>query len=362
MRFRISTGIGFFFVKIALIAPPFIAVPPQRYGGTELFLAELATGLVQQGIDVTLYTNGESTVPVPRKWLYERQEWPFSGDVEVNLKGLNHVAWAVRDAIGSADLIHMNNAPGLPLCRFLDVPVVYTIHHAYERTIADFYSRFSQVWFVTISEFQRKELKVKRVRTIHHGIDMAKYRLETKKQDYLCFLGRVAPPKGTHLAIEIAKRVGLPLKIAGDIQPAYRDYWETKVKPEVDGRLIEYLGEIGMEEKSELLGGARAMLFPIQWDEPFGLVLVEAMACGTPVLAMPGGSVEDIVEEGVSGHVRRTTQELADCVMKCSFDPAELRRYAETFFSRERMVHDYVELYTGILRDRYWAQAEPSVA
>jgi glycosyltransferase involved in cell wall biosynthesis len=349
-------------MRIALIAPPFIAVPPKRYGGTELFLAELSSGLLERGLDLTLYTNGESSMPVPMKWLYEKQEWPISGDTDVNLKGVNHVAWAVHDALSSADIIHMNNASGLPLSRFCDAPVVFTIHHAYDPVFADFYSLFPQVSYVTISDFQKKELNLSQMRTIRHGIDTAKYCLQTSKQDYLCFLGRVAPPKGTHLAIEIAKRAGLPLKIAGEIQPAYRDYWETKIKPEVDGRFIEFVGEVTIEEKNELLGNARAMIFPIQWAEPFGLVLVEAMACGTPVLAMPGGSVEEIVKEGVSGNVRRTVQELVESVKNCTFDPVQVRRYADSFFSKERMVQDYVELYTGLVRDRYREQAEPSVA
>ncbi len=349
-------------MRIALIAPPFIAIPPKKYGGTELFVADLASGLAKNGIEVTLYTNGESSLPVTRKWLYEKQEWPVDFDSELNLKGLNHAAWAVRDSLESHDIIHMNNAPGLPLCRFSDLPVVYTVHHVYDPAFADFYRQFPAVSFVTISDFQRKQLKVARVRTIHHGIDMSRYRFQPKKQDYLCFLGRVAPPKGTHLAIEIAKKLEIPLKIAGEIQPPYQQYWETMVKPHVDGRFIEFVGEVDAEEKNELLGNARALLFPIQWDEPFGLVLVEAMACGTPVLATPGGSVEEIVKEGISGCVRRTPREIADCVKSTHFDPRTVRQYADAFFSKERMVKDYIELYTGIVRGQYPAQAEPVVA
>jgi glycosyltransferase involved in cell wall biosynthesis len=349
-------------MRIALIAPPFIAVPPRAYGGTELFVAELASGLVEKGVDVTLYANGESSIPVFRKWLYEKQDWPLEGNVEFNLKMLNHAAWAVRDAMGSADIIHLNNAPALPLSRFADAPAVCTIHHAYEPALADFYGQFTNVFFVAISHSQRKELKIPHLRTIHHGIDLGKYSFRQKKQDYLCFLGRVAPPKGTHLAIGIARQAGIPLKIAGEIQPVYREYWENQVKPQVDGRFIEYVGEVGLEEKNELLGHARALLFPNQWEEPFGLVLVEAMACGTPVLAMPGGSVEEIVKEGVSGCVRRSVEELAGCARDLQLEPAAVRQYATAFFSRERMVSDYIELYTGIRRGRYPEEAEPMVA
>lgn len=327
-----------------------------------MFIAELASGLVEKGIDVTLYANGESNLPVSRKWIYEKQDWPLEGDTELNLKLLNHAAWAVRDATGSADIIHLNNPPGLPLSRFTDAPAICTVHHAYEPALADFYCRFPEVFFVTISRSQRKELKIPHVRTIHHGIDLSKYCFQPKKQDYLCFLGRVAPPKGTHLAIDIAREAGIPLKIAGEIQPLYRQYWESQVKPHVDGRFIEYVGEVGLEGKNELLGNARALLFPNQWDEPFGLVLVEAMACGTPVLAMPGGSVEEIVKEGVSGYVRKSVRELADCAGSLHLEPAAIRHYAGTLFSRERMVNDYIALYRWILRGKYPERAEPVAA
>lgn len=215
-------------MRIALIAPPFIAVPPKKYGGTELFLGELASGLAHRGIDVTLYTNGESTLPVPRKWLYHEAEWPVSGEVEANLKSLNHSAWAIHDAALGADVIHMNNAPGLTLGRFVDVPLVYTVHHPYEKNLADFYRQFPEVSYVSISEFQRQKLSMPRSHTIHHGINMGNYRLQRSKQHYLCFLGRIAPVKGTHLAIAIAKQVGIPLKIAGEIQPLYQSYWRNR--------------------------------------------------------------------------------------------------------------------------------------
>lgn len=349
-------------MRIALISPPFIAIPPKKYGGTELFLAELATGLSQQGIELTLYTNGESTLPVPSKWLYETEEWPLSGEAEANLKSLNHSAWAVKDALGGFDLIHMNNAPALTLSRFVDVPVVYTVHHAYDEMLAEFYSQFPEVCYVTISEFQRQKLNNPLTRTIHHGIDLSKYRLCENKQQYLSFLGRIAPVKGTHLAIEIAKKSGIPLKIAGEIQPIYRSYWESEIKPHIDGRFIEYVGDVGLEEKNELLGNSMAMLFPIQWDEPFGLVMVEAMACGTPVLAMPGGSVKEVVKENISGRISTSVDELARYAKDLSCDPAEVRQYAEQYFSRERMAQDYIELYAEMIHSNPAEEIDSAVA
>jgi glycosyltransferase involved in cell wall biosynthesis len=339
-------------MKIALISPPFIAVPPRKYGGTELFIAELAKGLKRKGVQVVLYTIGASTVPVETRWIFEKEDWPIPGVVEASLKGLAHCSWAIKDAAGEADIIHLNNAPGLSFSRFVSTLFVYTVHHPFEPSLSSFYSQFPDVSYVTISNLQRPKLPMLRLRTIHHGIDLSCYSLRETKQSWLVFLGRIAPPKGTHLAIEIAKQAGIPLKIAGEIQPVYKSYWEEKVKPHVDGRFIEYVGEVGPEEKNELLGNAMAMLFPIQWDEPFGLVLIESMACGTPVLAMPGGSVEEIVKDGVSGYVRPSVAELAECAKNLQLEPVRVRDYVRKDFSADRMMDDYVQLYSEIISER----------
>lgn len=339
-------------MKIALIAPPFIAVPPKKYGGTELFIAELAKGLHANGVKVVLYANGASTVPVETRWIFEKEDWPVAGAVEASLKGLVHSSWAVKDALAEADILHLNSAPGISYARFVSIPFVYTIHHPFEPALTEFYESFSDVHYVTISDFQRRQLSLPRIRTIHHGIDLRGCAAREKKQHYLAFLGRVAPPKGTHLAVEIAKQAGIPLKIGGEIQPLYQDYWENQVKPHVDGKFIEYIGEVGPEQKAELLGNALAMVFPIQWDEPFGLVLIESMACGTPVLALPGGSVEEVVKEGISGHVRGSVAELAECARNLALDPRTIRNYAEQNFSVQRMVSDYIQLYSEIISER----------
>jgi glycosyltransferase involved in cell wall biosynthesis len=338
-------------MKIALIAPPFLSVPPQKYGGTELFVAELARGLHQHGVDVTVYTIGESTIEVPTRWIYPHSEWPIRGEVECTLKSLNHSSWAIADAARAMDIIHGNSTSALSFSRFIDVPMVHTVHHTYDPAFAEFYESVPAVTYVTISDSQRSKLHMPRMRTIHHGIDATLYPVGKKKRQYLSFLGRIAPPKGTHLAIEVAWKSGIPLKIAGEIQPAYTSYWETMVKPHIDGKFIEYVGEVALPEKIELLTNSVAMLFPIQWEEPFGLVLIEAMACGTPVLATPRGSVAEVVKEGLSGHLRSTADELAKCAVNLDLDPKTIRAYMEKFFSVERMTRDYINLYTEILQD-----------
>jgi glycosyltransferase involved in cell wall biosynthesis len=187
-----------------------------------------------------------------------------------------------------------------------------------------------------------------KIRTIHHGIDLSQYQLQEAKQPYLSFIGRIAPIKGTHVAIEIAKKAGIPLKIAGEVQPMYRDYFEAKVKPHVDGNFIQYIGVADLAAKNELLGNSMAMLFPIAWNEPFGLVMVEAMACGTPVLAFRSGSVPEIVRDGVSGYVARRRDDLAKLAQQLQIAPATVRKYVEENFSIERMSRDYLDLYTDV--------------
>jgi glycosyltransferase involved in cell wall biosynthesis len=184
---------------------------------------------------------------------------------------------------------------------------------------------------------------------VHHGIDTSQYRLIEQKQDYLSFIGRIAPLKGTHIAVEVAKRTGIPLKIAGDVQPLNREYFERKIKPQIDGKLIEYIGPADLETKNELLGNSKAMLFPIQWNEPFGLVMVEAMACGTPVLAMPGGSVPEIVVSGTSGYICRTAKDMVERALTAELDAVTIRKYVEENFSTQRMAKAYLDVYQDLL-------------
>jgi glycosyltransferase involved in cell wall biosynthesis len=338
-------------MRVALVAAPFIKIPPQFYGGTELFIAHLATGLEKLGHEVVIYATGDSEIPIEVRWLYAREQWPVKGDPSETLKEMNHTAWAIRDASEDCDIIHINNVFGLPYSRFVDTPFVYTLHHPHEEMLSGLYSHYPDVQYVSISAFQQRQESLPRLKTIHHGIDFSLYRFREKKQQYLSFLGRIAPMKGTHLAIQIAKKAGIPLKIAGEVQPMFRDYFEREVKPHVDGTFIEYIGEADLAAKNELLGNSLALLFPIQWDEPFGLVMIEAMACGTPVLALPGGSVQEIVQDGISGYVGKSTEQLQQYArnIETSIRPSIVRRYAEQQFSLERMTLEYERLYLANL-------------
>jgi glycosyltransferase involved in cell wall biosynthesis len=341
-------------IRIALIAPPFIAVPPARYGGTELFIAHLAEGLRDRGHDAVVYANGESEIGVEVRWLYPHSHWPIKGEFSESLKEMIHTSWALRDAVQDCDVIHTNNIWGLPNSEFFDLPFVHTIHHEQEDSLSDFYAHFPDVHYVTISDFQRKRETMPLMRTIHHGIDLDRYICCPTKGGYLSFLGRIAPIKGAHLAIAVAQKSGLPLKIAGEIQPMFQDYFDTEIKPHIDGKFIEYIGEAGLEEKNELLAHSVAMLFPIQWNEPFGLVMIEAMACGTPVLALPGGSVEEVVQDGVSGYVCCSVEEMVSRVKEIGshLAPRRVREYVEQNFSVARMSRDYERLYLEVASPR----------
>ena len=338
-------------MRVALVSSPFLAVPPRKYGGTELFIAQLAEGLKSAGVDVVVYANGESTVGVETRWLYKSQQWPISGEVFDNLKDFNHASWAISDAAHDCDVIHLNSVSALMFARYVQNKFVYTMHHVHEEQLSALYQFFPAVEFVTISEFQRRRETMLRMRSIHHGIDLNVYRLQTGKREHLTFLGRIAPIKGAHIAIAVAKKAGIPLRIAGEVQPPFKSYFEAEIKPHIDGKFIEYVGEVDLPAKNELLGGSLALLFPIQWNEPFGLVMIEAMACGTPVLALPGGAVEEIVCDGISGFVCHSADEMAQRVRELPgpLTAANIRQYCQQYFSLDRMVADYLALYQELV-------------
>ena len=333
-------------MRIALISPPFIEVPPRRYGGTELFLGNLARELFRRGHEVTVYANGDSRLPCRVKWIYEHSDWPTASEASAYMKNADHTAWAMRDAAESSDLVHLNDLVGLPMTRFVDVPMVLTIHHPHQPDLSVQYQRYPDVHYVAIANWlARLESSLPRMSVVHHGIPVDRYTLGRDKEDYVAFLGRIAPCKGPHLAIQAARRAGVRLKLAGEIQPQFRDYWARDVEPFVDGRHVEYVGEADPALKNRLLAGARALLFPIQWAEPFGLVMVEAMACGTPVLALPGGAVEEVVRDGVSGWVCRDVDEMAQRLAGLDIAPEACRDFVQRHFSAETMADNYLDVY-----------------
>jgi glycosyltransferase involved in cell wall biosynthesis len=296
-----------------------------------------------------VYGNGDSQVPCRTRWRYPHAEWPLTDPVRSQLKNADHTAWAMRDAASSVDVIHLNDIVGVPFTTFVDLPTILTVHHPHEPALSEQYARYPDVSYVAIADWLARREPMPNVHIVHHGIPLDDYTFSASKDDYVAFLGRIAPCKGPHLAIEAARRAGIRLKLAGEIQPVYREYWERDVLPLVDGTHVEYVGEADLDAKNALLSKARALLFPIQWEEPFGLVMIEAMACGTPVLALPGGSVEEIVADGISGWICRDAAEIAARIASPSIPPELCRSFVQSRFSVAAMADRYLDVYEHTL-------------
>jgi glycosyltransferase involved in cell wall biosynthesis len=336
-------------MRVALIASPFISVPPTCYGGTELFIANLAEALVRLDVKVDVYANGESRVKAHLHSRYAQQDWPLSSQNAGITKELDHIAWAVDHADQTCDIVHVSSALGVPFSRFTRRPFVCTLHHPAEAGFTDLYERYEAVTYTAISRHQSSLHPKLCPHVIHHGLDLQQYHFKEQKDPYVAFLGRICPIKGPHNAIAIAQKAGIPLKIAGEVQPIFRDYFEKKIRPHVDGRNIEFLGEADSTMKNELLSHATALLFPIEWEEPFGLVMIEAMACGTPVIAFPGGAVEEVIDDGISGRVCRNIEQAAASLRGEVFESKAVRHCAEKRFSADAMARKYFHLYSGLL-------------
>jgi glycosyltransferase involved in cell wall biosynthesis len=336
-------------MRVAVIGPPFIEVPPRRYGGTELFIANLARELYGRGHEVIVYANGDSRLPCPVRSIYAHADWPQDHPVRCQLKNADHTAWAMSDASKTADIIHLNDLVGVPMTRFVAAPVALTIHHPHEPVLTEQYARYPDVYYVAIAHWLGELEPMPRLTVIPHGIPVSDYTYTPDKEDYVAFLGRMAPCKGPHLAIDAALRAGKRIRLAGEIQPVFRDYWDTEIVPRLKEPGVEYIGEADFEAKNALLAGASALLFPIQWDEPFGLVMIEAMACGTPVLAFAGGAVAEVVRDGVNGWICADVDEMARRAAEPRIAAAACRRFVESRFSIARMVDEYVDLYSRML-------------
>jgi glycosyltransferase involved in cell wall biosynthesis len=335
-------------MKIAIISTPFLATPPQLYGGTELMVHELAEGLVERGHDVTVFATGDSRTSGELRWLYHRAQWPPDPSVDAN-----HVSWALAHAVaGGFDVVHAHSALALALTRLVPrgMPLVYTLHHPREESLSDFYRHFPQAWYVAISADQMKrEIPLSRVTVIHHGLDPSRYTWTSEASSYVAFLGRLAPEKGPHTAIDAAAAAGVRIVVAGEVHPHDRAFGDAEVVPRLGLPHVDYLGNVGIDRKVPLLRDARALLAPIDWNEPFGLALIEAMLCGCPVVAFPRGSVPELVEPGVTGFVVDDFDELVETIRPGSaldrFDRARCRRVAAERFGRERMVIEHEALY-----------------
>jgi glycosyltransferase involved in cell wall biosynthesis len=342
-------------MRIAQVAPLFESVPPKYYGGTERVVSYLTEELVRQGHDVTLFASGDSVTDAK---LVAATRRSLRLDKHCVDQIAHHVLMLERvvQRASSFDVIHYHvDYLHFPYSRRHATPHVTTLHGRLDiPDLVPLYREFRDMPVVSISEAQRDPLPFANwTRTVHHGLPVDLYDFCAEPGDYLAFIGRVAPEKRVDRAIEIAKRVGLPLKIAAKVDDVDRQYFENVVEPLLNHPLVEYLGEIGEGEKQEFLGNARALLFPINWPEPFGLVMIEAMACGTPVIALRRGSVPEVLDHGRTGFI---VNDLDDAVAAARrIDDISRRRCREVFedrFTATRMASDYVELYSALLQAR----------
>lgn len=342
-------------MKVALLAPLFESVPPRFYGGTERVVANLCKGLQSRGIDVTLFATHDSTIDVKKisvsKEALRLRKKQVVDQVPHHLKMLATVGKHASEF----DIIHNHHDYWmLPLSFITRHPLLTTLHGQLQiPDIAYAFESFENCAYVSISNSQRPPLShLPWVSTIYHGIDVDQFQFYEDPGKYLAFLGRISPEKKPEWAIEIAKKSGVPLKIAAKIEgKAGQDYFDQVIKKEIDGKFIEYVGEISENEKSEFLGNALGLTFPIDWPEPFGLVVIESLACGTPVLARPMGSVPELLRDGFTGFCDLNIQTLAKKVsMLHRISRSQCRAWVEQRFSLHRMTEDYIHVYRSLIQ------------
>jgi glycosyltransferase involved in cell wall biosynthesis len=334
-------------LRIAMLAPIAWRVPPRHYGPWEQFVSLLTEGLIARGVDVTLFASGDSQTGANLSSVVARG-WEEDHDIEPKVAECLHIA-ALFESAGEFDLIH-NSFDFLPLTysALVSTPVLTTIHGFSSPRIVAVYEKYNSIGaYVAISDADRHP-RLQYLATIHHGIDTNAFGLQDNPEDYLVFFGRIHPHKGTAEAIDVARRAHRPLVIAGIIQD--QRYYDEQVAPHIDGRRVSYVGPVGPEQRSALLGGAVALLHLISFDEPFGFSVVEAMACGTPVIAFRRGSMPELIDDGTTGFlVDDVTQAAAAIDVATTLDRPAIRECAITRFGHDRMADAYLAAYTLVV-------------
>lgn len=339
-------------MRIAQVAPLYESVPPKYYGGTERIVSYLTEELVHQGHKVTLFASGDSVTKA-------RLIAPCRRALRLDKTSIDQMAHHIlmleqvfRDA-AQFDIIHFHiDYLHFPLSRRQRTPHVTTLHGRLDiPDLVPLYKKFRDIPVVSISDAQREPLPWIDWRgTVYHGLPGDLYTFQEKPGKYLAFLGRISPEKRVDRAIQIAKKVGMEIKIAAKVDATDREYFEEMIKPLLNDPWTDYIGEIGEGEKDEFLGNAYALLFPIDWPEPFGMVMIEAMACGTPVIAYNQGSVPEVIEEGVTGFIVENLEEAVRAVkMVPSLSRKWCRQVFEERFSASRMASDYLLIYNQLI-------------
>jgi len=341
-------------MRIAQVAPLRERVPPPSYGGIELVVSHLTDELVSRGHEVTLFASGDSQTLAKLEAVCEkalRLDPNVSNYDAYELLELSQVYQRAAEF----DLIHSHNGVlALASSALVTTPTVHTLHNSFNQDVAKIYTHHYKQPYVSISDAQRK-IDLNYVRTVYNGIDETSYSFiaEPENPQYLAFLGRLSPEKGPHHAIAVAKQTGWCLKMAGKIDEVDTEFFEQEIAPHIDGKQIQYLGEVTHDEKAEVLGNAFATLFPITWQEPFGLVMIESMATGTPVIATNMGSVPEVISHGVTGFICQSHEEMASMIPKVmEVSRHDCRKYVENKFTISKMVDGYEAVYRQILEQR----------
>ena len=340
-------------MRIALVSTPFVAVPPPGYGGTELVVAELAWALRRRGVELVIYATGDSQVDgIEVRSYFPSAQWPPSRDVDET-----HAAWSLRDIArdpSGFDAVHLHSCAAVELARLCPYPAIATLHHDRDERLTRVYALNPQVHLVAISASQARRERAPITAIVHHGLSPDRFPF-MEEQGYLLYLGRYSPEKGPHLAVEVAERAGLPLVMAGEIHE--QEYYRRQVAPLVERHGVLEVGPVGGGRKAALLARARALLFPIQWEEPFGLVMIEAQLSGVPVLALRRGSVPEVVQDGITGLVADDPAELVAGARIADkfFDRARIRALARQRWSADRMASDYLQLYRQAVAQAFTA-------
>lgn len=340
-------------MKIAQISPLYESVPPKLYGGTERVVHFITEELVSQGHDVTLFASGDSLTSARLVPVTSRSLRLDDGCVDQIAPHFTMMEMVEREAY-KFDIIHNHiDYFFYPYIKKMNGRILTTLHGRLDiPELQPLYKEYYQVPVVSISDSQRLPLPFANWQgTVYHGLPLNLFELRPQPGNYLVFLGRISPEKRVDRAIDIAIRAGIPIKIAAKISVVDRDYYEAKIKKLLDHPLVEMLGEIGDREKQDVLGGALGLIYAIDWPEPFGLAMIEAMACGTPVIAYKNGSVPEVVDDGITGFIVNSREEAVEAVKKLpDLDRRKCRRVFETRFSSKRMVNDYLALYESLIK------------
>ncbi|AFY52848.1 glycosyltransferase [Rivularia sp. PCC 7116] len=341
-------------MRIAQVAPLRERVPPPSYGGIELVVSHLTDELVRRGHEVTLFASGDSLTEAKLEAVCDRALRLDPNVINYDAYELLELSQVYQRA-AEFDVIHSHlGVLTLASAGLVTTPTVHTLHHSFNPDTAKIYTHHYKQPYISISNAQRK-IDLNYIGTVYNGIDENNYPfvVEPENPPYLAFLGRFSPQKGPHHAISIAKQTGWHLKMAGKVDDLDRKFFEQEVAPYIDGKQIQYLGEVSHNEKAELLGRASVTLFPITWEEPFGLVMIESMATGTPVIATNMGSVPEVVKHGVSGFICQSHEDMASLIPQAlQLSRYSCRKYVEDTFTIGKMVDGYEAIYRKIIENR----------